>query len=309
MLWIILTFVLGIIGLGAAIVAFGSSADEGRWTAIAVSVGCGVLWIIISFFLSVHQVGQRQVGIVYNFSGTIAGKKDPGVVFTAPWQHVKTENIGIQSDEFDLDSNNAAVSRDQQPIYARLFVNYQVEANDVVDLYKRVGPQWKHILLDARVLQDFKEVTAQYETPELTTHRDQVRQRTRQRLAAELAPYDVKIVDVFLKNVGFSPSYTKAVEQKQVQVQAALQAQAKVAQATAEANQKVATARGNATSTLLEAKADAGALALKGRALRNNPEILRLEAIDKLNPNAQLVICTGQTCPSFLPSGLTRTGK
>jgi len=37
----------------------------------------------------------------------------------------------------------------------------------------------------------------------------------------------------------------RAIEQKQVQVQAALQAQAKVAQATAEAEQAVAKARGD----------------------------------------------------------------
>jgi regulator of protease activity HflC (stomatin/prohibitin superfamily) len=76
-------------------------------------------------------------------------------------------------------------------------------------------------------------------------------------------------------------------------VQAALQAQAKVAQAKAEAQQAIEQARG-----------EAQAIALRGRALRNNPEVLRLEAIDKLNPNAQVVICTGTTCPAFLPGSL-----
>jgi prohibitin 2 len=290
--WIILTIILTIAGFGGLFVALGS-VGRARYAPFAVASVCMVLWLVVTFFLSLHTVGQRQVGIVYSFSGTILGKRDPGVVFTAPWQHIKTENVGIQSEEFDLDSGNAAVSQDQQPIYARLFVNFQVLPVDVVDLYKRVGPNWKHILLDARVLQDFKEITAHYQTPEITTHREELRQQTRKRLEAELAPYDVRIVDVFLKNIGFSPAYTLAVEQKQVQVQQALQAQAKVAQSEAEARQKIAQARGEAT-----------AIALKGRALRNNPAILRLEAIDKLNPNAQVVICTGTTCPAFLPTGL-----
>ncbi len=258
MAWIIFTIILVIVGVGAMFVALGS-VGQARYMPAAVAGVSAIVWVVLTFFLSLHTVGQREVGIVYSFSGTIIGKKDPGVVFTAPWQHIRTENVGIQSEEFDLDLNNAAVSQDQQPIYARLFVNFQVLPSDVVGLYKRVGPNWKHILLDARVL----------------------------------APYDVRIVDVFLKNIGFSPAYTQAVEQKQVQVQQALQAQAKVAQSEAEARQKVAQARGEAT-----------AIALKGRALRNNPEILRLEAIDKLNPNAQVVICTGRTCPAFLPTGL-----
>jgi prohibitin 2 len=292
MIWIALTIILAIVGIGAFFVAVGSTG-RARYTPIGVAAASAVVWLVVTFFLCLHTVGQREVGIVYSFSGTITGKRDPGVVFTAPWQHIKTENVGIQSEEFDLDANNAAVSQDQQPIYARLFVNFQVLPGDVISLYKRVGPNWKHILLDARVLQDFKEITAQYETPQITTHREDLRKQTRERLEEELARYDVKIVDVFLKNIGFSPAYTQAVEQKQVQVQQALQAQAKVAQSEAEARQKVAEARGEAT-----------AIALKGRALRNSPEILRLEAIDKLNPNAQVVICTGRTCPAFLPSGI-----
>jgi prohibitin 2 len=292
MVWIALSIILAIVGFGGLFVALGSTG-RARYTPLGVAAASGVVWLVVTFFLCLHTVGQREVGIVYSFSGTITGKRDPGVVFTAPWQHIKTENVGIQSEEFDLDANNAAVSQDQQPIYARLFVNFQVLPGDVVSLYKRVGPNWKHILLDARVLQDFKEITAQYETPQITTHREDLRKQTRERLEEELARYDVKIVDIFLKNIGFSSAYTQAVEQKQVQVQQALQAQAKVAQSEAEARQKVAEARGEAT-----------AIALKGRALRNSPEILRLEAIDKLNPNAQVVICTGRTCPAFLPSGL-----
>jgi prohibitin 2 len=297
MVWIVLTIILGIVFFGALFVGLGSQGNA-RYTPFGVAGLASVVWLVLTLFLCVHTVGQREVGIVYSFSGTITGKKDPGVVFTTPWQHIKTENVGIQSEEFDLDANNAAVSQDQQPIYARLFVNFQVLPSDVVGLYKRVGPNWKHILLDARVLQDFKEITARYQTPEITTHREDLRKQTRERLEEELGRYDVKVVDVFLKNIGFSPAYTQAVEQKQVQVQQALQAQAKVAQSEAEARQRVAQAKGEAT-----------AIALKGRALRNNPEILRLEAIDKLNPNAQVVICTGRTCPAFLPSGLVGNGR
>jgi prohibitin 2 len=212
---------------------------------------------------------------------------------TAPWQHIKTENIAIQKEVFIFESTNSAVSKDQQPITATLVVNYQVEPGNVINLYKRVGPTWKTVLLDGRVPQDFKETTAQFTSPQITLNRPLLRKITLARLRRELASYDIRVVDVFVNNVGYSKAYTDAIEQKQVQVQAAQEAQAKVAQARAEAEQAVAKARG-----------EAEAISLRGKALHNNPEILRLEAIDKLNPNAQVVICTGQTCPSFLPSGL-----
>jgi regulator of protease activity HflC (stomatin/prohibitin superfamily) len=148
------------------------------------------------------------------------------------------------------------------------------------------------------VPQDFKETTAQFTSPEITLNRPALRKITVGRLREELGRYDVRVVDVFVNNVAYSRAYTDAIESKQVQVQQALEAQAKVAQSKAEAEQAIAKARGDAES-----------IALKGRALRNNPQVLQLESIDKLNPNAQLVICTGNTCPSILPGNLTPATK
>lgn len=299
MLWLILTILLGIIGGIGFIVFLSSTTGEGKFGGLATASVCGFVFMVVTIAFSVHTVGQRQVGIVHNFSGTITGKVDPGVAWTAPWQHVKKENVGIQREEFDLDANNSAVSKDQQPIFARVTLNYQIEPARVVELYKAVGPGWKATLLDSRVLQDFKEVTSTYTAQEITTQREGLREQTRKRLVAELGRYDIRVVDFFVKNIGYSKTYAAAIDAKNRQVQASLRAQAKVDQARAEAEQRVAAARG-----------EAEAIALKGKALAAHPEILRLEAIDKLNPQAQVVICTGATCPAFLPlSGVGAASK
>jgi regulator of protease activity HflC (stomatin/prohibitin superfamily) len=277
MTWIVLTLLLLVVAVAGGFVAGGSGGPM-KARALAAAGGAVVVWVILTALTSIHTVGQRQVGIVYNFSGTISGKVDAGVVWTAPWQHVRRENVGIQSEEFDLDSSNSAVSSDQQQVYARLFLNFQVEPSRVVELYKSVGPDWKHILLDARVLQDFKETTAQYAAADITRQRSQLRALTRKRLEDELNRYDIRVVDFFVKNVSFSTAYDEAITARNVQAQQALQAEAKVAQVKAEADQAIAQARG-----------EAQAIELKGHALRRNPEILRLSAIEKLNPNVQVM--------------------
>ena len=297
MLWILATVVLFIVSLGGLFVGRGSPPGD-KQLGFAVAGGAVVVWVVLTFFFSLHNIGQREVGIVYNFSGTITGRKDPGTVMTAPWQHIKTENVGIQKEVFDFSGTNAAVSKDQQPIDAELVVNYQVEPAHVVDLYKTVGAAWKNVLLDGRVPQDFKETTAQFSSPDITLRRPDLRRITLARLRAELNRYDIHVVDVFVNNVAYSPAYTRAIEEKQVQVQAALRAEAKVAQATAEANQRVATARG-----------EAAAISLEGKALRNNPEVLRLKAINALNPHAQIIFCANAACPSFIPQVLSPAGK
>jgi regulator of protease activity HflC (stomatin/prohibitin superfamily) len=154
MIWLILTVVVAAAGVGAYFFATGLYR-------IFVPIGVAGAWVILTLALSLHTVGQRQVGIVQSFSGTIGDNyKSAGVVFTAPWNHILTENIGIQKEVFTFDGSNSAVSRDQQPIVATLVVNYQVEPANVIKLYKTVGPAWKTVLLDGRVPQDFKVLVA-----------------------------------------------------------------------------------------------------------------------------------------------------
>src|SRR5438067_3125016 len=138
------------------------------------------------------------------------------------------------------------------------------------------GNEEKTILLDSRVLQDFKEVTSQYTAAEITTKREQLRQDTKKRLTAELQPYSIKVVDFFVKNLDYSQAYKQAVSDKNVQQQKSLQAQAEVSQSEAEARQEVAKAQGDARATVVRANADATALAKKGTAIRKNPEVLQL---------------------------------
>ena len=90
-----------------------------------------VLWVLISGLMMFKTVGEREVAIVYNFSGTISGKRDKGFVTIAPWQHMEKENIGIQHEEWNFGQDNSAVSLDQQKVFANLAVNYQIDGEKV----------------------------------------------------------------------------------------------------------------------------------------------------------------------------------
>lgn len=312
MTWIGITLALVVAATAVFFVA------GNRVVAVGVPIGAFVLWIVVTVAFSVHSVGQTQVGIPYSISGTISGEpKPPGLVWIEPWKSLKRESVAVTKDTYQFIGDNKAVSKDQQPITATVVINYQVTPNDVIGLLKSVGPNWKTVLLDGRVPQDFKETTATFTSPQITQQRPRLRIDTLARLKTELCPdtpakpWCINVVDVFVSNVGYSDEYTNAIEAKQVQVQQSQRAKAKVAQARFEANQAVATAKGEARSTLVKAQAEARALALKGKAIQDHPGILSLEAIDKLNAHASVIFCAGTTgtsssgsgtCPSFLPS-------
>lgn len=320
MTWIILSILLMIcawVGIGLWIygkktwdayetrkAAYESSADASRYrppsrpfpyrmaglTTIVVAAG---LWLLLTLSLTIKTVGEREVGIVYNFTGTIAGQREKGWVTIAPWQHMEKTSIAIQHEEFVFGVDNSAVSKDQQDIFANLGVNFRLDAQNVLDLYSRVGPSWREVIVKDRIPQVFKEVTSTFNTPEITERRAALREQTRERLAAELQPYDIEIVDVFITNLGFSELYSQAIEQKQKQVQDALQAEAKVKQVEAEARQKVAAAKGEADANVARARGEATANRLRQRSL--TPLLVQLEAINKLNPGVQTIVCPPNT--------------
>ena len=127
MAWIVITVIAVLVGAAGLFVGLTSSqANERRGGFAAFGLVLAV-WLIITGLFSIENIGARQVGIVYSFSGTIVGQKSSGTVLIAPWQHVQTENIGVQRENFTLDQTNAAVSSDQQPIYADLALNYEVD--------------------------------------------------------------------------------------------------------------------------------------------------------------------------------------
>src|SRR4051812_14617087 len=101
MAWLILTIVLGIAGLGAAIFA------TPPYRAIGPLVAAGV-WVILTIFMSLHVVGQREVGLIQSFSGAISDNyKTTGVVMTAPWNHIKKEDIGLLKETFHFVGSNS----------------------------------------------------------------------------------------------------------------------------------------------------------------------------------------------------------
>lgn len=75
----------------------------------------------------------------------------------------------------------------------------------------------------------------------------------------------------------------EAINAKIQATQKAQQRENEVAQAKAEAQKTIEEARGAAESVKLKAQADAEAIEVKAKALRQNPEVMQLEAITKWN--------------------------
>lgn len=245
-----------------------------KWGSVLIFVVIFGLWSMAGSF---HSVSAGHVGVVYQF-GNIVGQTDAGLVTTLPWQKLVEANVQVQRSSFEeLDS----FSRETQDVFIKATINYQVDPEDIQDLYRNIGPQYFDKLVPPRVNQLFKDETVKYTAVQIAPNRETIRRNVLKRLKAELAPFSIQIDDLLLDNIHFSPEFTKAIEDKQIATQEAKAAQNRVKTAKAEANQSIALAKGQAKAQRLQRQT-------------LTPLLIQKYAIDKLNPNVQVIL---------LPSG------
>lgn len=104
------------------------------------------------------------------------------------------------------------------------------------------------------------------------------------RVRGQVEPLGIKIERLYWAgDFRLPPTVTAAIDAKIKATQFAQQRANEVAAAKAEADKAVEEARGVADSTLLKAKAEAEAIRIKGEALRENPRLIELSAIEKWN--------------------------
>ena len=130
-------------------------------------------------------------------------------------------------------------------------------------------------------------------------------------LSSQLEEGGLILQTFVLRNIAFSDEYAASVEQKQIAEQQAQQAAFVVQQREQEAEQarKVAEgkadavvieAQGQADARLIQAEAEAKALQLIADALRDNPDLLTFEYIQKLAPGIQVMLVPSEA-PYLLP--------
>lgn len=99
---------------------------------------------------------------------------------------------------------------------------------------------------------------------------------------SEMDPVGIRVESLYLVgNMRLPQTVVESINAKIQALQKTQQRENEVAQSKAEADKAIAEARGVAESKLAIAKAEAEAIEIKGAALRNNPNVLELNKIDK----------------------------
>lgn len=299
--------ILGILLIGGAVgfmggkMAHSSNPSGDGHIVAAASVFAALIGIVLlTLFTSITSVDPGHIGLKKSFGKYAQQTTGNGWILHAPWATVTSLSVQNRLRDYDMGPTNSAVSKDSQPVYLTVQVNYQLRPGEARDLYQSTAGQYVERVLDPNVYQLTKEVTAQYPAVQFAKNREVIRRKIEQALTRVVSPQGIQINQVSLKNVSFTKALSEAIERTVEANQNAKAAQAQVQVKRAEADQAVAEATGKANAAVKEAQGEATAQRLKNRTL--TPAILQQQAIQAIgSTDKTIIVCQDGKCPSILP--------
>jgi len=231
-----------------------------------VAFGIAVLLLIV-LGNPLGTVGAGERGILLRFNAVTGTIYDEGLFFRWPLiERVIKVDIKIQKEQADA----TAASKDLQTVHSDVAVNFHIGPDRVASIYQEVGIDYKIRLIDPTLQEAVKAITAKFTAEELITRREAVRDDIKALLKEKLEPRGILVDEFNIVDFGFSASFNSAIEAKVTAEQQALAAKNKLEQIKFEADQRIAEARGKAEAIRVESEA-----------LRSNPQILDLRALEK----------------------------
>jgi regulator of protease activity HflC (stomatin/prohibitin superfamily) len=248
-----------------------------NWRRYATVVGVILLLLLIGNPLGTVGAGER--GILLRFNAVTGTIYDEGLYFRWPLiERVIILDIKIQKEQADA----TAASRDLQTVHSDVAVNFHIKADKVASIYQEVGVDYKARIIDPALQEGVKAITARFTAEELITRRETVKEDIKVLLREKMEPRGIMIDEFNIVDFGFSASFNSAIEAKVTAEQQALAAKNKLEQIKFEADQRIAEAQGKAQAMRVESEA-----------LRTNPQILELRALEKWDGVLPQVTGTG----------------
>lgn len=259
-----------------------------RRTLIAGTLVFFTLWILV---LGVVIVPAGYVGVVRFLGQVQPNVLYPGAAWVVPFVNT-VEEVDTRVQPHNFQQLTAATAENLQ-VTVTGTMNYHLDPAFAGTLIQNVGTDFASKIIDPAFSDYIKQVTPAYSADSnspnfILNKRDEIRQLTKTQLGQNLERYHIIVDDIYIVDIGYPQAYNDAITAKQVEQQNVQREAQILEQRRIQAQQIVVTAQGQADANRATAAGQADANASINASLTD--QLIRWQAIQKLNPNVQIML-------------------
>ena len=266
---------------------------------VVASVLGGILLFVLFWLLSPFTViGAGDIGVV-SFLGKVSDEPlHPGFHWVTPFSTITTMTTRI----LRFDDKYDAASTDQQNVHVSMVINSSIDPRKAAEIFKTVGTDIHEKIVVPAANEVLKAEIALHTASDILKNRPRIKTAVQEGMTKWLGKYGVVLNELSISNVRFDERYEKAIEEKQVKEQVALQQTYELQRAQKEAEIAAARAKGEAEAKVNAARGDAEALKLKGDAEAQYNKVVA-ESLTANLIQAQWITKWSGVLPQFTTSG------
>lgn len=175
---------------------------------------------------------------------------------------------------------DATYTEDIQPATLEYVFTYKIVADQAPALYKSAGKEYEAKLIEPKLHAVLKDVIGRWTATALVANREKATKDIEAKLKEELSSEFFSDISFTINNIDYSDAFEKGIEEKVLAEQEAQKAKNRTVQIEEEGRQNVIRAKAEADAQIAAAEGKAKAMNIEGRALRTNPEYLKLKELE-----------------------------
>jgi regulator of protease activity HflC (stomatin/prohibitin superfamily) len=281
--------IIVILGVLVALIAAGVaiSSRDSRVGAVTTSVIAGLLAIGMFIAGTIILVPNGHVAVMTRFGKVTGELRQAGLSGKSIIDSAVI--LSIQTQLFQ--DNATSASKDLQDITATIAINYRLDPEQAITLYRTIGVNYIEIIANPIVQETVKEITSGFNAEDMILRRPEVKDKVSTALTKRLAERGIICENVNIVNFSFSAEFDKAIEAKVVAVQKVQEAENKLRQIEVEARQAEQVAKGQAAAIIALADGQAQANKILNASL--TPEIIQYMFIQTIKNTDKVVTVPG----------------
>ena len=253
-----------------------------------------VIIIILAESVVIVQAGHRGV-VVY--LGAVENRVlGEGVHFITPFAE---QVIQLEVRTLKYQAEASAASNDLQEVQTVIALNYHIDPNDANAIYQQLGADYSDRIIAPTIQESVKASVAKFNAEELITKRETAKGVIANAIRNTLSNRNIVVETVFITDFKFSQSFAAQIEAKVVAFQKYLTEQNNLRSIQVIANQTVVQAQAQARANIARANGESQAIKIINEQLRQNPQYLQWQSINRWNGQLPYSLGNGGGVPFF----------